>query len=46
MPPRGRPPEVKTPKQEIADVLKWAQQQGFLNVAAALRRALAGMADK
>jgi hypothetical protein len=44
--PRGRPPKFKTPKQEIADVLRWAEQQGFMNVATALRRALAGMADK
>jgi hypothetical protein len=31
--PRGRP-KPKTPKQEIIGVVKWAEQQGFLNVAA------------
>ena len=36
----ARPPKVKTPKQEIADVIRWAEKQGFLNIAEALRRAL------
>ena len=39
----GRPRKIKTAKQEIAGVLKWAEQQGFENIAAALRRALAAM---
>lgn len=42
----GRSPNVKTPKQEIAAVLKWAETMGFKNVADALRRALAGLPDK
>jgi hypothetical protein len=41
----GRPPKVKTPKQEIISVLLGAEQTGFNNVAEALRRALAGLPD-
>jgi hypothetical protein len=36
--PRGRPPKHKTPEQEILSLLKWAEQQGFQNVAEVLRR--------
>ncbi len=33
--------KFKTAKQEIADVIRWAEKQGFFNIAEALRRALA-----
>jgi hypothetical protein len=39
----GRACKVKTPKQEISDVIHWADKQGFFKVAAALRRDLAEM---
>jgi len=42
----GRHREPKTAKEEIASVLKWAERQGFQNIAAALRRALAAMRDE
>jgi hypothetical protein len=42
----GATRKIKTAKEEIAALLKWAQQQGFENVAAALRRALAAMRDE
>jgi hypothetical protein len=42
----GRRPEFKTAKQEIADVIRWAERQGFHNIAEALRRALDALADK
>jgi hypothetical protein len=38
-----RPRKKKTPKQEIADVIRWAEKQGFINIAEALRRALDGL---
>jgi len=37
---------VKTAKQGIADVIRWAERQGFQNIAEALRRALNVLADK
>jgi|HubBroStandDraft_6_1064221.scaffolds.fasta_scaffold2918185_2 hypothetical protein len=42
----GRQPKFKTAKREIADVLRWAERQGFVNIAEALRRALALLPDK
>jgi hypothetical protein len=42
----GRRPKVKTAKQEIADVIRLAERQGIQNIAEALRRALAALADK
>jgi hypothetical protein len=36
----------KTAKQRIAAVLKWAESQGFFNIAEELRIALATMPDK
>jgi hypothetical protein len=41
----GRPRKLKTAKQEIADVIRWAELAGFLNIAAALRRALAALPE-
>ena len=37
----GRPRKLKTPKQEIAAILRWAEQQGFHNIAAELQATLA-----
>jgi hypothetical protein len=39
--PRGRPRKTQSARGEVASVLKWAAQQSFHSVAAALRRALA-----
>jgi hypothetical protein len=39
--PRRKNPETMTAAGEIRSVLDWAQRMGFVNVAAALRRALA-----
>jgi hypothetical protein len=36
----GRQSENKTAKQEIISVIKWADTQGFSNIAEALRRVL------
>ena len=36
----GRQPEVKTPKQEMRSVIKWADTQGLSNIADTLRRVL------
>ena len=36
----------RTAKQRIADVIRWAERQGFFNIAADLRAALADMPDK
>jgi hypothetical protein len=38
--------EHKTAKQRIADVLRWAERQGFFNIAEELRIALATMPDE
>jgi hypothetical protein len=38
--PRHKNPEHRTAREEIADVIKWADRQGFQNSADALRRAL------
>ncbi len=38
-----RRPTNPTPERRIADVLRWAEQQGFKNVAGELRQALADM---
>ena len=39
----SRQPKHPTPEQRIARVLKWAVQQGMLNVADDLRQALADL---
>jgi hypothetical protein len=36
----------KTAKKRLADVIRWAEQQGFFNIAEELRSALAEMPDK
>jgi len=41
--PRGRKPKHKTAEQELRSLIKWAEQQGFMNVAEAPHRALAGV---
>jgi hypothetical protein len=38
--PRYKAPEHMTAVEELRRLLKWAEQQGFSNVAAALRRVL------
>jgi hypothetical protein len=38
--PRKRDPDDRTPREEIAAVITWAQRQGFTNIADALQRAL------
>jgi hypothetical protein len=38
--PRKKDPDEMTAREHIADVLQWAERQGFQNIAAALRRAL------
>jgi hypothetical protein len=43
--PRGRPRKIQSARREVTRVLKWAEQQGFHNIADALRRALALMPD-
>jgi hypothetical protein len=42
--PKGR--KKKNAKQKIADVIKWAERQGFHNIAAELRAALAELPDQ
>jgi hypothetical protein len=42
----GRPRKAKTPRQEVSDLILWAEMQGFENVAAALRRVLAAFPDR
>ncbi|HWX30255.1 MAG TPA: hypothetical protein VNZ53_22795 [Steroidobacteraceae bacterium] len=37
---RRKDPEDRTPREEIAAVIAWADRQGFTNIAAALRRVL------
>ncbi len=39
----ARRPKVVTPEHRVADVLRWAERQGFENVAADLRQALADL---
>jgi len=41
MPRRNRNPDAMTAADEIRAVLAWAEQADFVNIAAALRRALA-----
>jgi hypothetical protein len=41
MPRRNRNPDTMTAADEIRAVLAWAEHAGFVNIAAALRRALA-----
>lgn len=36
----------KTAKQKIADVIRWAERQGFFNIAEELRSALADISDE
>jgi hypothetical protein len=38
--------KFKTAKQEITDVIRWAEKQGFFNIAEALRRALEDISDE
>lgn len=38
--PRKKDPDKMTAREHIADVLQWAERQGFANIAAALQRAL------
>jgi hypothetical protein len=42
----GRHCEVKTVKKRLADVIRWAEKQGFFNIAEELRSVLADMSDK
>jgi hypothetical protein len=36
----------KTAKKRLADVIRWAERQGFFNIAEELRNILAEMPDK
>lgn len=38
--PRRKLPKHRKAREGIADVIKWADRQGFENIAAALRHAL------
>jgi hypothetical protein len=38
--PRKKDSDEMTAREQVADVLQWAERQGFQNIAAALRRAL------
>jgi len=42
----SRQPEDKTAKQEMLSLIKWADKQGLLNIAAALRRVLPFVHDE
>jgi hypothetical protein len=39
--PRKKDPEKMTAREQIADILQWAERQQFRNIAASLRRVLA-----
>jgi hypothetical protein len=42
----GEIPQAQTAKKRLADVIRWAEQQGFLNVAEELRSVFADMFGK
>jgi hypothetical protein len=42
----SRQPEDKTAKQEMTSLIKWADTQGFSNIAEALRRVLPFVRDE
>jgi hypothetical protein len=42
----GERTQTQTAKQKLADVIRWAERQGFLNVAEELRSILAAMPDE
>lgn len=42
----ARRPNVKTAEKEIAHVIRWAERQGFKDIADTLRRVLALLADR
>jgi hypothetical protein len=44
--PRCKNPDDRTARERIADVIRWADRQGFYNIAADLRHALALLPDE
>ena len=44
--PRRKNPDDRTARERIADVIRWADRQGFYNIADDLRHALALLPDE